>query len=180
MLSRSIQLSAKSHVRVLSRQHISKRFNSSHSDNHHDDHHGHGHATAEEKPFEITIAKVFGLAAILGGLIMYKNKDSTDSTLFNSQLFEQVSSGQRDSARAEAYENRYKVGFMKSFIKDNGGEFGEQMYTRAKGDDIWNYTVIPAHSPFGQQIGAGIKLNEVGPRRERAPRFAPLQKTEQS
>ena len=41
--------------------------------------------------------------------------------------------------------------------------------------ELPNNNLIPAHSPFGNQFGVGIKTNELGPRRERAQRFAPLQ-----
>ena len=40
--------------------------------------------------------------------------------------------------------------------------------------ELPNNNLIPAHSPFGNQFGVGIKTNELGPRRERAQRFAPF------
>ncbi|CAK9435987.1 uncharacterized protein LODBEIA_P05750 [Lodderomyces beijingensis] len=175
MLTRSIKQASKQSLRLQSAsssQLTAKRFNSSH----HDDRHHH-HEPKEEKPFEITITKIFGIAALLGGVIMYRGKDSTEEPLFKSGLFEQETNGQRAHLRDVNFEQRYKLGFIKTYINDNGGKFGNQIYRRTKGEDILNNNLVPAHSPYGHQIGAGIKLNEIGPRRERIPRFAPLGET---
>ena len=56
---------------------VSKRYNSSHNHHHHE---------PESKPLEITFAKIFGVAAIAGGLLVYKNKDKTDKPLFSSKF----------------------------------------------------------------------------------------------
>ncbi|KAI3402814.2 hypothetical protein KGF56_004488 [Candida oxycetoniae] len=173
MLNRSIQITSKSRlsVRAVS-QLTSKRYNH-HSSNNHSDHGHHGTA-AEDKPFEITITKIFGIAALAGGLLMYKRKDTSETPLFESGLFEQEQNGERSHLRDKNFENRYKIGFIKTYINDNGGEFGDQIYRRSKGEDVLNNNLLAASSPYGNRFGAGIKLNELGPRRERIPRFAPL------
>ncbi|KAI5963575.1 uncharacterized protein KGF55_002455 [Candida pseudojiufengensis] len=163
---------SKQAIASITRKHIKldsyKRYNSSHSQ------HDHHHSPKEEKPFEITITKIFGIAAILGGLLMYRSKDKTDEPLFKSGLFEQETNGARSHLRDQAFENRYKIGFIKTFILDNEG-LGNQMYRRTSGEEILNNNLIGAHSPFGQQYGAGIKLNDLSSRRPRIERFAPLE-----
>ncbi|KAI5968696.1 hypothetical protein CANMA_002132 [Candida margitis] len=140
-----------------------KRFNSSHS------HH------VEKKPIEITFAKIFAVGSLVGGWLLYKNKDKTETPLFKSGLFDQELNGQRDHLREEGYESRYKMGFIKAFIADNGGSgFGNSAYRRGSGEDVSSTNLIAAHSPWGPQFGAGIKLDKVGERRERIERFAPL------
>lgn len=57
---------------------LAKRFNSSHS------HH------VEKKPVEITFAKIFAVASIVGGILLYKNKDKTETPLFKSGLFDPI------------------------------------------------------------------------------------------
>lgn len=142
---------------------LAKRFNSSHS------HH------VEKKPVEITFAKIFAVASIVGGILLYKNKDKTATPLFKSGLFDQELSGQRDHLREGEYESRYKMGFIKTYIADNGGSgFGNSAYRRGSGEEVTNTNLIPAHSPWGPQFGAGIKLDKLGERRERIERFAPL------
>ncbi|KAI5951041.1 hypothetical protein KGF54_004115 [Candida jiufengensis] len=169
MLSRINQ--SKQSIRSITKKQLqlktSKRYNSSH-------HHDH-HPPKEEKPFEITMTKIFGIAALAGGFLMYRSKDKTDEPLFKSGLFEQETNGARSHLRDEAFENRYKIGFIKTYILDNGGDgLGNQMFRRTSGEDILNNNLIGAHSPYGQQYGAGIKLNNLSPRRERIERFAPL------
>lgn len=140
-----------------------KRFNSSHS------HH------VEKKPIEITFAKIFAVGSLVGGWLLYKNKDNTETPLFKSGLFDQELNGQRDHLREEGYESRYKMGFIKTYIADNGGSgFGNSAYRRGSGEEVSNANLIAAHSPWGPQFGAGIKLDKLGERRERIERFAPL------
>ncbi|KAI5955562.1 hypothetical protein KGF57_003695 [Candida theae] len=141
-----------------------KRFNSSH-----------GHHNVEKKPIEITFAKILAVVSLVGGWALYKNKDNTESTLFKSGLFDQETNGKRDHLREEGYESRYKLGFIKTYIADNGGSgFGNTAYRRGSGEDVTNTNLIAAHSPWGPQFGAGIKLDKLGERRERIERFAPL------
>lgn len=140
-----------------------KRFNSSHS------HH------VEKKPIEITFAKIFAVGSLVGGWLLYKNKDNTETPLFKSGLFDQELNGQRDHLREEGYESRYKMGFIKTYIADNGGSgFGNSAYRRGSGEEVSNTNLIAAHSPWGPQFGAGIKLDKLGERREKIERFAPL------
>ncbi|EMG45644.1 hypothetical protein SBY92_004857 [Candida maltosa Xu316] len=144
-----------------------KRYNSSHD--HHD------HHEPESKPFEITFGKIFGVAAVLGGFLVYKNKDSTEKPLFSSKYFDEITTGERNNLRAEQYDRKYKIGFIKTFDRDNGG-IGQQL-NKSTVYELPKYNLIPAHSPFGYQFGAGIRTNELGPRRERAQLFAPVNKT---
>ncbi|RCK55752.1 hypothetical protein Cantr_05750 [Candida viswanathii] len=152
-------------ARISSRsiQHTIKRFNSSH---HHDDHHGDHHHEPESKPVEITFAKIFGVAALAGGFLVYKNKDSTDKPLFASKYFDEITNGERNNFREELYDRRYKVGFLKTFDRDNSG-IGENLRKTGTVYELPNYNTIPAHSPFGYQFGVGIRTQELGPRRER-------------
>lgn len=143
---------------------VSKRYNSSHNHHHHE---------PESKPLEITFAKIFGVAAIAGGLLVYKNKDKTDKPLFSSKFFDEITTGERSHLRDEQYERKYKIGYLRTFDRDNGG-IGQQL-NKVSAYELPNNNLIPAHSPFGNQFGVGIKTNELGPRRERAQRFAPLQ-----
>lgn len=145
-------------------EHTIKRFNSSHH------HHHHHHHEPESKPVEITFAKVFGIAALAGGFLVYKNKDSTEKPLFASKYFDEITTGERSHLRDELYDRKYKVGFLKTFDRDNSG-LGEQLKKTGSVYELPNYNLIPAHSPFGYQFGAGIRTQELGPRRERERRF---------
>lgn len=96
---------------------VSKRYNSSHNHHHHE---------PESKPLEITFAKIFGVAAIAGGLLVYKNKDKTDKPLFSSKFFDEITTGERSHLRDEQYERKYKIGYLRTFDRDNGG-IGQQL-----------------------------------------------------
>ncbi|EGW30866.1 uncharacterized protein SPAPADRAFT_62765 [Spathaspora passalidarum NRRL Y-27907] len=144
-----------------------KRFNSAH----------HHHPEPESKPFEITITKIFGIAALAGGYLVY-NRDF-DEPLFQHEVFDKTRSGERDDLRSENYLQRYKNAFISEYGRDKGG-IGNRLYRRAGDYVVREQTLIPSQSPFAQEFGAGIKLNELGPRRERFPRFAPKDTTSTS
>ncbi|KAK6873731.1 hypothetical protein K6H11_002042 [Candida tropicalis] len=113
---------------------------------------------------------IFGIAALAGGFLVYKNKDSTEKPLFASKYFDEITTGERSHLRDESYDRKYKVGFLKTFDRDNSG-LGEQLKKTGSVYELPNYNLIPAHSPFGYQFGAGIRTQELGPRRERERRF---------
>ena len=46
-----------------------------------------------------------------------------------------------------------------------------QQLNKVSAYELPNNNLIPAHSPFGNQFGVGIKTNELGPRRERSTTF---------
>ncbi|CAI5756994.1 unnamed protein product [Candida verbasci] len=165
MISRSIKTtSIKSSIPKIT---TFKRYNSSHN---HDDHH---HHQSEAKAIQITFAKIFSIAALLGGFLVYKNKDNTELPILQSQLIDYQLDGTRVKLRDENFNKKYDVGFTRVFALDNGG-IG-QTIRKNKVDIPMNYNLIPAHSPFGKNFGQGIKLNELGPRRERLRKFAPLE-----
>ncbi|KAG7196222.1 uncharacterized protein KQ657_000235 [Scheffersomyces spartinae] len=154
MLSRGTRAS-----KQISRQF--KRFNS----------HEHGHHDVPEKTVEINITKIFGIAALLGGLLVWKNNDPFAAPLVQTKLYDEEDN--REEKRVANYNKRYKESLVKQFIRDNGG-LGQRIYRRIGLGPV-PQTVIPAHSPYGTQYGAGIDTAVLGPRKERIPVYAPIQ-----
>ncbi|KAK6202416.1 uncharacterized protein RJT21DRAFT_118438 [Scheffersomyces amazonensis] len=146
-----------------------KRFNSSH--NHHE---------APQKTVEINITKIFGIAAAAGALLVYKNQQTTDKPLFATKLYNDQAEGVRENLRNENYLKRYKTSFIQGFIRDKGG-IGQRQHRRIADSTIHSTNLIPTHSPFsnqlGNQFGAGIKTDKLGPRKERIRIFAPIDTT---
>ncbi|ODV81004.1 uncharacterized protein CANTADRAFT_20554 [Suhomyces tanzawaensis NRRL Y-17324] len=143
-----------------------RRFNSSSS---HDSH----HKVTESKPIEINLAKVFGIAAAAGALLVYKNHEKTDKPLVSTPLYNEQSSGERENARNENYLKRYKTSFIKELIRDKGG-IGQKQYRRITDTSAIPNVLIPSHSPYGNQFGSGIKTDQLGPRKERIRIYAPI------
>ncbi|KAK6459096.1 uncharacterized protein RJT20DRAFT_124255 [Scheffersomyces xylosifermentans] len=141
-----------------------KRYNSSH---HHDSH------SAPPKTFEVSITKVFGIAAVAGAALVYKNHQKTDKPLFTTQLYKEQANGDRETLRNENYLKRYKTSFVKEFIRDKGG-IGQRQYRRISEPQAIPTTLIPSHSPFANEYGAGIKTDKLGPRKERIRVYAPI------
>lgn len=134
--------------------------------------HGHGHFEAPEPHVEITMTKIFGVAAAAGAFLYYND---TSKPLFNLKLFDQETSGDRTQSRSENYAMRSKLAFVKEFAGRDKGGVGQQYYRRkATNRDIMPHNLIPAHSPFGSQFGAGVKTDQLGPRRERTRLYAPI------
>ncbi|CUM63127.1 uncharacterized protein PRCAT00000694001 [Priceomyces carsonii] len=143
---------------------VLRRFNSSSS---------HG-STEPPKNIEISVTKIFGVAALAGGLLVYKNHENRDKPLYKTKLYNEEE--ERPTARSENYLKRYKTSFLSAYMKDRGG-IGQRQYRRIS-ESIVPTTVIPSHSPEGDQFGAGIKTDQLGPRRERIRLYAPLLKSE--
>ncbi|ABN64680.1 unnamed protein product [Scheffersomyces stipitis CBS 6054] len=141
-----------------------KRFNSSH---HHDTH------SSTPKTFEVNVTKVFGIAAVAGAFLVYKNHEKTDKPLVSTQLYNQQANGERETLRNENYLKRYKTSFVKEFIRDKGG-IGQRQYRRIADPQPVPTNLIPAHSPFLNEYGAGIKTDKLGPRKERIRVYAPI------
>lgn len=127
--------------------------------------------SAPKKEFEVSITKVFGVAAVAGGLYMYRGMDKRDEPVVKTALYKEVE--ERTHLREENYLNRYKTSFIKSYMRDKGG-IGQRQ-NRRQTEGAVSSTLIPAHSPYGDQFGAGIKTAELGPRRERIRLYAPLE-----
>lgn len=128
----------------------------------------HHHAPAPTQN-EIDVTKVFGIA-LLAGISLYVYRSSKEPVI-KTPLYNQQDD--RVQMRNEAYLKRYKTSFLKTFIRDKGG-IGQTQYRRQIGGAMSN-TVIGAPSPYGDQFGAGIKTDALGPRKERVKYFAPLQ-----
>lgn len=154
MFSRSIRATSKKQLN------ISKRFNS------HDHHH---HEPVKET--EVNVVKVFGVA-VLGGisLMLYKNYKQGNEPVIKTKLYNEVED--RPNLRTENYLKRYQTSFIKGYMRDKGG-VGQKQYKRLA-EGALPINLIPTHSPDGNQYGAGIKLNELGPRKENIEYFAPL------
>lgn len=131
--------------------------------------HGHGHGPEKPKEVEVSISKIFGVAAVAGGVYFYLRSDRDDPYI-KTPLYKQQD--ERAEIRNQNYERRYRTSFIKQFIRDNGG-IGRSEYRQAS-EDYFPTTIIPAHSPYGNQFGAGIKTDGLGPRREPARSYAPL------
>lgn len=138
-----------------------KRFNSS------------GSHVTEPKPFEINITKIFGVAIVASGFLVYKNHELTDKPLIETKLYEQQGSSERSDLRNANYQKRYDVSFLKAFIRDKGG-IGQRQYRRTSDSSAVPTNLIPSHSTNGNQFGAGIKTNALGPRKERIRVYAPI------
>lgn len=122
------------------------------------------------KEIEVNVTKIFGIAALAGGLYVYKNSSERKEPLIKTPLYNQVD--ERENLRNENYLKRYKSSFIKSYIKDRGG-IGQRQYRRISEGAVPT-NLIPTHSPFGNQFGAGIKTDKLGPRKERIRVYAPL------
>ncbi|KAM9891202.1 hypothetical protein OXX69_012363 [Metschnikowia pulcherrima] len=118
---------------------------------------------------EIDVTKVFGMA-VLAGISLYFYR-SSDGPVVETSYYNQLEN--RDQMRSEAYLKQYKTSFIKTFIKDKGG-IG-QRHLRGPAQSAIPQTFIHSHSPFGNQFGAGIKTDKLGPRKERVKYFAPLE-----
>lgn len=118
---------------------------------------------------EIDVTKVFGVA-LLAGVSLYFYRSSKEpvvkTALYNHQ-------DDRVQLRNEAYLKRYKSSFIKTFIRDKGG-VGQRQYRREIQGAVPT-TLIHAPSPYGEQFGASIKTDALGPRKERVRYFAPLE-----
>ncbi|CAH6720312.1 hypothetical protein CLIB1444_03S09120 [[Candida] jaroonii] len=141
---------------------ISKRFNS----------HGH-HDPHPPKESEINLFTVLGIGA-LGGVtyMFYKNHKNGNEPVIKTKLYNELEDENRINARSEGYKKKYQISFIKSVIRDKGG-IGQNQYRKMNGE-ILPVSLIPTHSPNGNQFGAGIKLSELGPRKEKTQYFAPL------
>lgn len=124
-----------------------------------------------KKEFELSITKVFGVAAVAGGIYVYRGMDERNEPLVRTGLYDEVET--RTHLRDEIYQNRYKTSFVKEFMKDKGGV--GQRHFRRQTEGAVPSTLIAAHSPYGNQFGAGIKTAELGPRRERIRLYAPVE-----
>ena len=130
--------------------------------------------SAPKKEFEVSITKIFGVAALAGGVYVYRGMDERDEPIVKTALYKEVED--RTHLRDENYLERYKASFIKSYMRDKGG-IGQRQYRR-QSDGAVPSTLIPAHSPYGNQFGAGIKTAELGPRKERIRLYAPLENKE--
>lgn len=130
---------------------------------------GNSQSTPAPIQSEIDVTKVFGLALLAGvSLYFYRSKQEPviKTAVYNHE-------SERSQIRNEAYLKKYKTSFIKSFIADKGGIGQKQFRRQAMGSVPQN--LIPTHSPWGNQFGAGIKTDKLGPRRERIRYFAPLE-----
>lgn len=143
---------------------IGKRFNSHGSP-------GHGDHEIPTKETEVNLFKVFSIS-ILGAIsyILYKNHKNGDEPIFKTKSYNQVET--RGNQRTENYLKRYETSFIKGYIRDKGG-IGQKQYKRMSEGPI-STVLIPTHSTGGDQFGAGIKLGNLGPRKEPIRYFAPL------
>lgn len=149
-------------ARCLKQQSLGKRFN------HHEASH---HASSSSS--EVNIPKALA-GFVLAGVGLYFYRSTQDKPIIQTPLYNQ--SDERPLLRNETYLNRYKTSFIKGFIKDRGG-IGQRHFRRQNiGATPTN--LIPTHSPTGDQFGAGIKLSELGPRKQQTKYFAPLPKSE--
>lgn len=134
-----------------------RRFNSS----------GHHDAPAATQS-EIDVTKVFGVALLTGvSLYFYK---ATKEPVIKTPLYSHQD--EREQMRNEAYARKYKTSFIKSFIRDKGG-IGAKQHRRQVIGAVPS-VLIPTHSPYCNQFGAGIKTADLGPRKERIKYYAPL------
>lgn len=118
---------------------------------------------------EIDLTKVIGFA-LLGGAALYFYRSSKEPVV-KTAAYKFVE--ERPQLRDEDYLRKYKISSVKSFIQDKGG-IGQRRFLNRR-SDVVPQTVIPTHSPLGDQFGAGIKTDKLGPRRERIRYFAPLE-----
>lgn len=160
MLARGIRGYKKPQLNVF------KRFNSGSHGHGHDDH---GHGPVKET--EINLVKVFGIA-VLGGVswMFYKNHKNGNEPIIKTKTYNEVE--ERPTLRNENYLKRYQTSFIKGYMRDKGG-VGQKQYKRMS-EGALPINLIPTHSPDTTQFGAGIKLSELGPRRENPQYFAPL------
>lgn len=129
----------------------------------------HHHEAPAPTQNEIDVTKVFGVALLAGvSLFFYR---SSKEPVIKTPLYEQQDD--RVQLRNEAYLKTYKTSFIKTFMRDKGG-IGQRQYRREIQGAVPN-TLIHAASPYGDQFGASIKTNALGPRKERVRYFAPLE-----
>lgn len=131
------------------------------------------HHEAPQKSFEINLTKIFAIAGIAGGFLVWKNHNRTDKPLLETQLFKFQESGERTTQRNDAYTQKYKTSFIKEFIRDKGG-IGQRQYRKISDGTAVSSSLINSHSVWKTEFGAGIKTNEIGPRRERIRIYAPI------
>lgn len=129
------------------------------------------HHEPVSKPIEISVTKVFGIAALAGAALVYKNHERTDEPLVKTALYTEQASGDRETLRNENYLKRYKTSFIKGLIRDKGG-IGQRQYRRISDNATVPTVLIPTHSPYGSQFGQGIKTDALGPRQERIRVYA--------
>lgn len=127
------------------------------------------HETPSSAQTEIDLTKVIGFA-LLGGVALYFYRSSKEPVV-QTAAYKFVE--ERPQLRDEDYLTKYKISSVKSFIQDKGG-IGQRRFLN-RHNDVIPQTVIPSHSPYGDQFGAGIKTDKLGPRRERIRYFAPLE-----
>lgn len=119
------------------------------------------------------MTKVFGVAAALAAALVYKNNAGPDKPVMETKLFKQEESGERKNLRNEAYAQRYKQSFIKNYMRDKGG-IGQRKFLSGPDTAPVPTVLIGTHSPYVTEFGAGIKTDQLGPRRERIRIFAPL------
>lgn len=119
------------------------------------------------------MTKVFGVAALVAMALVYKNNKNADRPLVETRLYREEADGQRKLLRNENFSDRYKISFIKGFMKDKGG-IGQRQFRKLPDLSPVPTVLINTHSPYGPQFGAGIKTDKLGPRRERVRIFAPL------
>lgn len=127
--------------------------------------------TEPSKPIEINLTKIFAIAALAGGVLVYKNKK--ENPILETKLLKQEATGERVNKRNEAYLQTYKISFIKEFIRDKGG-VGQKQYGKLKDKSLLPTALIHPSSTFKREFGAGIKTNEIGPRREHIRLYAPI------
>lgn len=160
--NQQVQMFTRTGSRCLKQQSIGRRF-SHHEAAHH----------AQASSTEVNIPKALA-GFVLAGVGLYFYRSTQDKPIVQTPLYNQ--SDDRPTLRNETYLNRYKTSFIKGFIKDRGG-IGQRHFKR-KNIGATPTILIPTHSPTGDQFGAGIKLSELGPRKEPTKYFAPLPKSE--
>lgn len=134
--------------------------------------HGHGHDSHEPaKEVEINVTKIFGVAIFSGiGLMFYNNYKKGNEPIIKTSLYNNVE--ERPNSRSDNYLKRYQTSFIKGYIRDKGG-IGQKQYNRLTEKNV-PINLIPTHSGSGHTFGEGIKLGELGPRKEQVKYFAPL------
>lgn len=118
---------------------------------------------------EVDLTKVIGFA-LAGGAALYFYRSSKEPAV-KTAAYKFVE--ERPHLRDEDYLTKYKISSVKSFYQDKGG-IGHTRFVR-QWNEIVPQTLINSHSAFGDQYGAGIKTDQLGPRRQRVRRLAPLE-----
>lgn len=131
------------------------------------------HHEQPSKSFEINLTKVFAIAGIAGGFLVWKNHSRTEKPLLETELYKFQESGERTSKRNESYLQKYQTSFIKEFIRDKGG-IGQRQYRKLSDGTPISSSLINSHSVFRTEFGAGIKTDQLGPRKERIRIYAPI------